>query len=269
VKRGTPEHPKVDALCEILGIGRAQAVGHLELLWHFAAKYAIQGNVGKWPDTLIASRCGAASENGQAERFVAALTDARWLDRCAKERLVIHDWEDHCDQSVKKTLANNNLSICKPVQEFLEPDGNGLPTPGYGYGKAMEEKGEGGVGEGEKDPAGEARDREALPGFDLFWQTWPAGPRKRSKANCRTKWLKDKLERRAEHVVAVVAAMKLSRDWTKKQGEYIPAPLVFLNQARWDCELSDIRAIPPPATQENPTLARIRALNTEPDDAAQ
>jgi hypothetical protein len=37
MKRGTPDHPKVHPLAEALGVRRPVVLGHLELLFHFAA----------------------------------------------------------------------------------------------------------------------------------------------------------------------------------------------------------------------------------------
>jgi hypothetical protein len=47
MKRGTPEHPKTAHLMAALSIPRPYAVGILELLWHFTARYAPRGDVGR------------------------------------------------------------------------------------------------------------------------------------------------------------------------------------------------------------------------------
>jgi hypothetical protein len=77
-------------------------------------------------------------------------------------------------------------------------------------------------------------------GFDLFWSEWPKHARKTGKANCMSKWAKDGLEGRSEHIVAVVRAMRKHELWLRENGRYIPAPLVWLNQERYDCEVGDI-----------------------------
>lgn len=75
--------------------------------------------------------------------------------------------------------------------------------------------------------------KETTPGFDAFWNAWPAGPRKVNKRNCLTRWVRAGLECRHGEIVAHVEACKLSRDWVKDGGAYIPAPLVYLNQERF------------------------------------
>lgn len=85
-----------------LSIGRAQAVGHLECLWHWTAKYARGGGIGRWNDGAIAS---AAEWEGDPATFVRVLTDCGWLDKRDDCRLYVHDWHDHADESVHRELA--------------------------------------------------------------------------------------------------------------------------------------------------------------------
>lgn len=73
----------------------------------------------------------------------------------------------------------------------------------------------------------------STPGFDAFWSAWPASPRKVNKAACLRRWISGGLELQHEEVIAHVVGMKKSTDWTKSSGQYIPAPLVYLNQERY------------------------------------
>lgn len=72
------------------------------------------------------------------------------------------------------------------------------------------------------------------PGFEAFWEIWPKSSRKGGKASCLKVWIKRKLEPMAKTIAEHVKAMAGSPDWLKNGGEFIPAPLVYLNQARWD-----------------------------------
>jgi len=58
MKRGTPRHPKILELCELLDIKLAYSVGLLELLWHFAAEFAPRGGIGRYPDKRVAVAAG-------------------------------------------------------------------------------------------------------------------------------------------------------------------------------------------------------------------
>lgn len=53
MKSGTQDHPKVWIACKFAGVRRPTLLGHLELLWDFAAKYAPQGDIGRYADERI------------------------------------------------------------------------------------------------------------------------------------------------------------------------------------------------------------------------
>lgn len=69
--------------------------------------------------------------------------------------------------------------------------------------------------------------------FDRFWKAWPKHPRKVASAQCLAKWKAKGCEEIAEQVIAAVQAAINSEGWRKNAGEFIPAPLVWLNQERW------------------------------------
>jgi len=114
VKRGTPNHPKLQQLAEALGINEAWAVGLLELLFHVTARYAPQGNIGKWSDTAIAAHLRWPKKE-RPEILIEALISTGWLDRDPDHRLLVHEWEEHADQSVRKTLKLAAKDFIKPV----------------------------------------------------------------------------------------------------------------------------------------------------------
>lgn len=83
------------------------------------------------------------------------------------------------------------------------------------------------------------RPTNAAAGFAEFWQAWPRGPRKVAKQQCLNKWAKYGCADESSLIVQHVEKMKRSRDWTKDDGAFIPAPLVYLNQRRWEGELPE------------------------------
>jgi hypothetical protein len=70
--------------------------------------------------------------------------------------------------------------------------------------------------------------------FLRFWGTWPKHSRKQARGSCWDRWRKQDLDETAEQIIAHVEAMKLSIDWRKDSGAFIPAPLVYLTQKRWE-----------------------------------
>lgn len=71
------------------------------------------------------------------------------------------------------------------------------------------------------------------PGFAKFWETWPTNDRKQAKGKCLDAWKKASAERDAALVLAHVSSLKNSA-WLKDGGQFVPAPLVYLNQRRWE-----------------------------------
>ena len=46
--------------------------------------------------------------------------------------------------------------------------------------------------------------------------------------------MKARAEEQTEEIIKHVESCKTSDGWLKNNGEFIPAPLVYLNQQRWD-----------------------------------
>lgn len=72
------------------------------------------------------------------------------------------------------------------------------------------------------------------PGFVHFWNAWPKSDRKESRGKCLEVWDKQGCESIAEQILAHVEGKKASVGWTKNGGEFIPAPLVYLNKKSWE-----------------------------------
>lgn len=147
MKRQALDHTKMDLLMRKLKIRRFMAVGILESLWHLTAREAPRGDIGRLSDERIAI---GIDWGGDAHRLVSALIDAGWIDqigddppagqrrsvtpidaspivndadRCQSaghQRLLIHDWPDHCDEAVKKYLKRNGLCFaCRDMSRHV------------------------------------------------------------------------------------------------------------------------------------------------------
>lgn len=120
MKRGTPEHPKTLLMMFALKIPKPHACGILELLWHFTAKYAPTGAIGKYSDSQLAQQIGW---EGDPMRLIEVLVDCGWLDRHPKHRLVVHDWHEHADNATKKHMGRSSMA-------FVSKPGKHVPPPG-------------------------------------------------------------------------------------------------------------------------------------------
>ena len=119
MKRGTPEHPKVLMLANELGIKKYAAVGLLEMLWHFTARYAPRGDIGRFTDGIIGN---SLDWGGNIPELMAALIKIGWLDKNNEYRLIVHDWSDHADDTCDKYLANHGLTYCDGREPRRKPD---------------------------------------------------------------------------------------------------------------------------------------------------
>lgn len=104
MKRGTPNHRKMHRLARRLGVSLAEAVGTMELLWHWVADYLPRGDVGRSENWEIAA---AVHWKREPDELVSALVEEHWLDESSTCRLVVHDWSEHCEESVHTRLARS------------------------------------------------------------------------------------------------------------------------------------------------------------------
>jgi hypothetical protein len=79
-------------------------------LFHFAAEFAPEGDVGKFENRRIAA---ALDWGGAPAKLVSALIESRWLDPHPTARLVVHGWAEHADRA---TLQKLNRAGKKPIQ---------------------------------------------------------------------------------------------------------------------------------------------------------
>jgi hypothetical protein len=100
-------------------------------------------------------------------------------------------------------------------------------------------------------------------GFDRFWAAWPKSPRKGAKAACLARWTKGLYEHCADQIIKHVEWQKTTDQWRKDNGAFIPAPLVYLNQQRWDG--AEIPEVKKPVTMAEQYQERIAGTVAMPD----
>jgi len=70
--------------------------------------------------------------------------------------------------------------------------------------------------------------------FEKFWAAWPKSVRKGGKSVCLARWNKGLYDCCADQIIKHTTWMSTTDAWRKSDGAFIPAPLVYLNQQRWD-----------------------------------
>lgn len=70
--------------------------------------------------------------------------------------------------------------------------------------------------------------------FDMFWAAYPQCFRKTNRKGCKAKFIKIKdLENIFPDIISSLEMQKRSKQWNEQDGQFIPAPLTWINQERW------------------------------------
>ncbi len=76
-----------------------------------------------------------------------------------------------------------------------------------------------------------ASEVELAEAFEVFWKLYP---NKKAKANARKSWMKLKPSAELRQtLMTALGSHRLSRDWTKDDGQYVPMASTWLNGERW------------------------------------
>ena len=125
MKRGTQSNSKFRALSRRLGNARDYTVsGILVNLWALCARETPRGDIGRLANTRIAD---GIDWDGDPDDLIAALTETGWIDAHSVHRLVIHDWHEHAEDSIKKLLVRRKWTFADLDQTC--PDMSRLPEP--------------------------------------------------------------------------------------------------------------------------------------------
>ncbi|MFS1292043.1 helix-turn-helix domain-containing protein [Pseudomonas piscis] len=95
-----------------------------------------------------------------------------------------------------------------------------------------------------------AQEVELAEAFEVFWKLYP---NKKSKKDARRAW--EKLKPNAELRLTLMIALgnhRVSRDWTKDDGQYVPMASRWLNGEKWHDELKPASAAKPSAFNNLP-----------------
>jgi hypothetical protein len=247
MKINTIEHPKMMHLMALLDVKRYEAVGIMETLWHFTARYARDGNLAKFGPKMIAAAIGWTED---ADVLLAKIAEAGWLDKSQDGKvLYVHDWHEHCDRFVDRALAdsgqiyangetprNEPRGQCAVNDRPREPKRGGmgsqspLPMPmpmPISLAQESARKGEEKrTDETDGSPFAKATG-DKTDDFETFWRVYP---RKVGKKAAVKAWRAAKDRPGIDQVCKAVRAQAVSRQW---QEGFVPHPATWLNQGRW------------------------------------
>lgn len=220
------------ALASALAIPLPYAIGIMTLLWEHAAQHTPRGDIGSLPDEAIRQACCFPKKGV----LIGALVKCGWLDRDEDHGLVIHDWPDHCEQSVKKWLEYNHKKFLPIYGKYPEK----LPTMGGDFPPSREVKAEveaKAVCISRKSRSSLLTNQQAVwfaRCWAVYWRRVARGTAEKAFADAVTT---------EEDFRKVMAALELQAPWyMTRDSDKRPYFATWLNQGRWadDPDISQV-----------------------------
>lgn len=222
---GSVTDPKFQLIARKTKSRVADVIAVWAFLLEAASKADDRGNTGQ--QDFEAIDCALGLDDGQAQAIHGAMVDrgvivadgriAAWEKRQPKR-------EREDDKSTERVKAFRE-------KKRQETQSNASETP-CNATKRLEESREDKSRE-EINNSTADKSADPPPGFAKFWETWPTNDRKQAKGKCLEAWKKAHAERDAALVIEHVISLK-NGSWTKDGGQFIPAPLTYLNGRRWE-----------------------------------
>lgn len=269
MKREVYRHPKTLDLASRLNIPTEYAAGLLGAMWDWCADMAPQGNIGKWPNAVIAR---ALNWPGDADEFVQAFVDSEWLDRDSAHRLIVHDLRVHAPNWWHAKLNKLKLQFVEATQEpskeasierSLEAsqvpsaqveEGAILPTSSLPTsanlnknlsGNDLPGESEEVLGDDDEEPSTGKTPEPDPPRFAEFWAAYPkrAGLR-RGRKKCVSLW---RSIRASERDSVIRGAANFAKSKEAREG-YARDPERWLRDQNW----IDWQELPDEAVRDGP-----------------
>jgi len=217
-----PEDPAVYRLARLTSLDRLSVVGRLYAFWAWADKHAVDGRVDGGSSADV-------DDIVSHEGFADAMVKVNWLE-VGDEYLAIPKHDRHNGESAKERSLKNARQARWREKKDEVPSTPPSTKPSTREEKRREEKKSTPL-----PPAGGCKR------FEEFWTAWPKSDRKQDKVKCADKWRRGGLDDQAEAILSDLDRRKGGRKWREADGQYIEAPLTYLNGKRWE-DGADIEA---------------------------
>ena len=210
-----PEDPAVYRLARLTSLDRLSVVGRLYAFWAWADKHAVDGRVDGGSSADV-------DDIVSHEGFADAMVKVNWLE-VGDEYLAIPKHDRHNGESAKERSLKNERQARWREKKDEVPSTPPSTKPSTREEKRREEKKNTPL-----PPAGGCKR------FEEFWTAWPKSDRKQDKVKCADKWRRGGLDDQAEAILSDLDRRKGGRKWREADGQYIEAPLTYLNGKRWE-----------------------------------
>jgi hypothetical protein len=204
----TIDKPEVLQMADLLEVSADDVVGKLLRVWGWFDQRSINGDAGGVTGVTLMK---FIDRHVGRQGFAACMKKVGWLTDDGLPNFDRHNGE----------TAKNRALTKKRMKRMRNADVTQTPSP--------EKRRE------EKNPIVPLR-------FEEFWKNYP-GPRKVGKSKCMQVWTEKGFSSVADQILLHVEAMKGSSQWREAGGKYIPAPLTYLNQRRFEDGLPEAPAV--------------------------
>lgn len=154
------------------------------------------------------------------------------------------------DENVMEKLSVDEDNKRKNISPYISPQGE---IDGNESSPTLSSNENGNSGRTKKDDL-----------FEEFWKEYPSCRRKVNKASCKVAYLKiPNLREEHPKILEGLRLWKEDKEWTRNDGQYIPAPLVFIHQQRWEGMFEQARKVAEEEEKKKVTDNDISAFNEE------
>lgn len=207
-------------------------IGAYDLLldWYYANERPLPADIN---DVYRVARSYTKEERGNTEKVLKdffVLTPNGWVQKRAEKELLVYS--EKADQN-----RSNGIKGGRPKKNKTEHEPKENPVGYFSDTETITET------EPKHNLNTESiihnitsRDK-SLSVIDRFSEFWEIYPNKTAKPQCHAKWKAKKLDKIADQIIAnIVARLASDRRWSDG---FIPNPLTYLNQERWNDPLPD------------------------------
>lgn len=235
----TLDKPEVCQIADLADIDPDAVVGKLMRVWAWFDQQTEDGNAPSVSKKLLDRSVGVTG-------FCEHMKAVRWMVE-ADGVISLPHFERHNGKTAKnrlltaKRVANHKAANAKANAQIVS---DALPR--------------------EEKRREESKEQEHTPiptkgvaaGFAEFWSAYPL---KKAKATAEKAWakLKPSADLQAA-ILSAIAAHKLSADWQRDGGQYIPHPTTWLNQRRWEDEVTHARSQRPDQNRPRSAVDEVR-----------
>lgn len=271
------QHHIGDFIKDTANLNDHQLATYLRMLWSY---YSEERPLGKnLEDLAFAMRSDEKTIGLILRHYFKEAEDGWHHGRCDREIADFHTKKDKAAASAnarwknaknktdaKQALCDSNATVCDRMQAHENHGVNAHSSAAENASSKRpdcERNANASKTDANQEPITNNQSKEppippegAAAGFAEFWSAYPL---KKAKATAEKAWakLKPSADLQAA-ILSAIAAHKLSADWQRDGGQYIPHPTTWLNQRRWEDEVTHARSQRPDQNRPRSAVDEVR-----------